>query len=91
MLFNFFIMCVCVHVHVRGCVNTAHHTRLTENKDQLLGVSSPSTIWVQGSESGRQDWPREPLPVEPSIWPNVSILGVEIGHWLLTLTTDCVI
>lgn len=68
-MLNFFIVCVYVHVHVhvRVCVNThtPYHAH-GEQRSVFRSQFSPSIVWVQGSESGCQDWPRAPLPVELS-------------------------
>lgn len=75
-----------IYVHVCVCVYECvfvYHSKLVETKEQLSEVSSLLPYWSQGL-----DWVvrlSRYLYQLSCLWPGISVLAVEIGHWLLCI------
>lgn len=52
-----------------------------EVRGQLVGIRSPSTVWVLGIELGLQGFLQMSLPTKPSYWFQL-FGGAGVGGWL---------
>lgn len=50
------------------------HTTYRSQKTTVRSFFSPSTLWVQGSNSDHKAWQQVPLSTEPSPWPRTASL-----------------